>query len=61
MYCAIWDKILQIIPEMGQDDQIKRVSLDFEVAAMQAVKLTFPNADILGCLFHYKQVCDLLE
>ena len=31
------------------------VTIDFEIAAMEALKSSFPNANIKGCFFHFAQ------
>ena len=35
--------------------RLESATLDFEVAAMNAFRNQFPNARIVGCLFHFKQ------
>ena len=32
------------------------ISTDIEIAAMNAVRVTFPNCRICGCLCHYSQI-----
>ncbi|POM80008.1 Hypothetical protein PHPALM_2208 [Phytophthora palmivora] len=53
---SYWDIIHFIV--QGTDQQIEPTEIvcDFESALIDAVQTQFPNAIIVGCLFHLKQV-----
>lgn len=53
-YEALWQHVLNIIPSMKEN--IKLYTSDFEKAQIQAAKIIFTDARIVGCLFHSKQV-----
>lgn len=50
----MWEKIFEIIPELKHN--VTDIHCDFEVAQISSAKSKFPNARILGCNFHYKNV-----
>eukprot|EP00102_Acyrthosiphon_pisum_P023026 XP_016660236.1 PREDICTED: uncharacterized protein LOC107883855 [Acyrthosiphon pisum] len=51
-YTALFNKILSIVPEW----QPQTIIVDFERAAIAAIRRFFPNTTIRGCWFHSSQV-----
>ena len=54
MYNAILVRIKEVVPALSAN--LRNVMLDFEKAAIRSIKENFPDADVSGCAFHYKQV-----
>lgn len=54
LYDALWDKIIQIVPQLEQN--IKFIMSDFETAAVKSLNKKFPRANLTGCWFHFNQV-----
>jgi len=52
---AYYDIFHFIIQATDQQLEPAEIVCDFEAALIQAVQVQFPNADIIGCLFHFKQ------
>jgi hypothetical protein len=52
MFETIRDALIIRFQTIGQ---LRRVLLDFEAAAHQAVSATFPGVKTQGCLFHFSQ------
>jgi len=50
-----WDVFNLIIQATDQQIEPAEVVCDFEAGLIGAVQVQFPNADVLGCLFHFKQ------
>ncbi|KAK3744787.1 hypothetical protein QZH41_014782, partial [Actinostola sp. cb2023] len=46
-------KIIKVIP--GEYLAVEKVVLDFEKAMWSALKETLPDANIMGCVFHWTQ------
>ena len=44
-----------IIEDLGCEFKPATVGIDFEKAFIKAVGKAFPDADLIGCLFHFKQ------
>lgn len=56
-YQAMWAKIFELIPEIKRN--VRLISIDYEKAAIAAVKSSFPpnnSIKISVCYFHHKQV-----
>lgn len=57
-YNDLFGMIRQIWPNFTPD----RISIDFEIAAMNAAKTNFPQCQMDGCLFHFsKNIKDKLK
>lgn len=54
MYTSLLNFILNEVPELRNN--LERIHLDYERAAMKAVRDVLPNVEIAGCFFHYVQV-----
>lgn len=52
---AYWDIIHFVVQSTDQQLCPTQVVCDFEAGLIDAVKTQFPDADIVGCLFHFKQ------
>ncbi|KAK1944553.1 hypothetical protein P3T76_004465 [Phytophthora citrophthora] len=52
---SFWDIMHFIVQGTDQQLEPAEVVCDFESALIQAVQTQFPNAIIIGCLFHLKQ------
>lgn len=50
-YEDIFEKLLEIEPALLP----QRVTVDFELAAINAIKKLFPQSETLGCFFHLQQ------
>ncbi|XP_022160602.1 uncharacterized protein LOC111026774 [Myzus persicae] len=50
-YTALFNKVLSIVPEW----QPQTIIVDFERAAIAAIRTIFPNTTIRGCWFHSSQ------
>lgn len=50
-YKTIFQQIKKQLPKYRP----KKVNVDFELAAINAIAEEFPNAEIQGCNFHFKQ------
>lgn len=55
MYDVLWDKIIQLVPQLEQN--INFIMSDFEMAAVKSLNTKFPRANLTGCWFHFNQVC----
>lgn len=53
MYVAIWQKILELAPQI-LENQI-RIVVDYEAAIHSAIHQLIPNAILRGCWFHFLQ------
>ncbi|XP_011865849.1 PREDICTED: uncharacterized protein LOC105560929, partial [Vollenhovia emeryi] len=53
MYDILWDKIMQLVPQLEQN--INFVMSDFEMAAVKSLSTKFPRANLTGCWFHFNQ------
>lgn len=51
-----WDILHFIIQASDQRMETAEVVCDFEAGLIQAVQVQFPNAEVVGCLFHFNQV-----
>ena len=51
-YRAALKKIAELSPRFNPSD----IMTDFESAEQRALAMTFPNAVLHGCLFHYAKV-----
>jgi hypothetical protein len=40
---------------LGENVKALTITTDFEKALLKAVKKVFPNAEYIGCQFHFKQ------
>ena len=54
LYDAVYEKLREILPQTVQPDLIMS---DYEVALQTGLGEVFPTAKVLGCWFHYSQVC----
>lgn len=55
LYIAVWQKIIEIAPNLKQN--LKEIMSDFESAIHKSIINTIPRElIILGCWFHYCQV-----
>ncbi|GMF47660.1 unnamed protein product [Phytophthora fragariaefolia] len=52
---SYWDMIHSIVQATDQQIEPAEIVCDFEAALMNALQIQFPNAIVLGCLFHMKQ------
>lgn len=52
-YTSLFSELKRIAPNMNPYEIIS----DYEEAERNACKEAFPNAKIIGCYFHYAQVC----
>lgn len=50
-YCTIFEQLKAKAPGLNPT----QINIDFEQAAIKAIKQVFPNAKIQGCYFHLKQ------
>lgn len=55
-----YEYLLQHIKETFPNLQVNEVMRDFEKALQKAAKQVFPEAEVLGCNFHYAQVSNIL-
>ncbi|RLU19838.1 hypothetical protein DMN91_008397 [Ooceraea biroi] len=53
MYDVLWDKIIQLIPQLKEN--INFIMSDFEMAAIKSLSTKFPRAKLTGCWFHFNQ------
>ncbi|XP_011877631.1 PREDICTED: uncharacterized protein LOC105567391, partial [Vollenhovia emeryi] len=53
MYDILWDKIIQLVPQLKQN--INFVMSDFEMAAVKSLSTKFTTAKLTGCWFHFNQ------
>jgi hypothetical protein len=49
-----WDVFHQLIRAIDQQLEPAEIVCDFEAGLIRAVQVQFPNADVIGCLFHFK-------
>lgn len=54
MYDALWEKIIQMVPQLKEN--VKFIMSDFEMAAVKSLSTKFPRAKLTGCWFHFNQV-----
>ena len=54
-YMRLLKKIQEVAPEFGIVFQPRMVTMDFELAAINAVQQLFPAAEVKGCFFHFTQ------
>lgn len=54
-YSALFSYIADAAPRLNPE----RIHCDFERAQMNALRITFPDSDIVGCLWHYGVVSTL--
>lgn len=54
-YDTFWGVFHFIIQAIDQQPDLAKVLCDFEAALISAVQVHFPNADVIGCLFHFEQ------
>ncbi|OWZ18206.1 hypothetical protein PHMEG_0007745 [Phytophthora megakarya] len=52
---SFWDMVHFVVQSTDQQLEPAEVVCDFESALISAVQTQFPNAIIIGCLFHWKQ------
>ncbi|KAE8909486.1 hypothetical protein PF003_g5890 [Phytophthora fragariae] len=52
---SYWDMIHFIVQATDQQIEPAEIVCDFEAALMDSLQTQFPNAIVLGCLFHMKQ------
>ncbi|OWZ04204.1 hypothetical protein PHMEG_00023929, partial [Phytophthora megakarya] len=52
---SYWDMIHFIVQATDQQIEPAEIVCDFETALMDSLQTQFPNAIVLGCLFHMKQ------
>lgn len=50
-----WDLLHQIIQTTDQQLSPAEVICDFETGLINAISTQFPNAEVIGCMFHFKQ------
>ncbi|EGZ20752.1 hypothetical protein PHYSODRAFT_496669, partial [Phytophthora sojae] len=53
---SFWDMVHFVVQSTDQQLEPAEVVCDFESALIDAVQTQFPNAIVIGCLFHLKQV-----
>ncbi|XP_018301775.1 uncharacterized protein [Mycetomoellerius zeteki] len=53
MYDALWEKIIQMVPQLKEN--VKFIMSDFEMAAVKSLSTKFPRAKLTGCWFHFNQ------
>lgn len=51
--------LLQHLKDTFPDLKVNEVMRDFELALKKAAEAVFPDAKVLGCNFHFAQVCIL--
>jgi hypothetical protein len=56
-YEAYWNILQYISDACGERIDPQQIVCDFELALIQAVQDWFPDADVVGCFFHFKQAC----
>jgi hypothetical protein len=56
-YETYWNAFQYIADACGEKITPKEVVCDFEIALINAVMDWFPDADVIGCYFHFKQAC----
>lgn len=49
---ATYTRMLNMLKDVEENLNPRKISCDFELAAITAFKDAFPNAEILGCFFH---------
>ncbi|KAG3114967.1 hypothetical protein PI124_g5244 [Phytophthora idaei] len=52
---AYWDMVHFVVQATDQQLEPAEIVCDFEAALINALQTQFPNAIVLGCLFHMKQ------
>lgn len=55
VYLRLFSLITRLCHQRLLPFQPRRVQTDFEMAAIQAARVSFPMADIKGCFFHFTQ------
>lgn len=50
-----WELLDQVIKSTDNNLQPAEVVCDFELGLIKGVQAQFPNAEVIGCLFHFKQ------
>ncbi|XP_018358957.1 PREDICTED: uncharacterized protein LOC108758469 [Trachymyrmex cornetzi] len=53
MYDALWDKIIQMVPQLKEN--VKFIMSNFEMAAVKSLSTKFPRVKLTGCWFHFNQ------
>ncbi|OWZ07445.1 hypothetical protein PHMEG_00020157 [Phytophthora megakarya] len=56
-YDTYWNLLQFVSNACGEPIKPKEVVCDFEAALINAVSDWFPQAAVIGCLFHFKQAC----
>ena len=51
-YTTIWDHLKKNIPEFSP----RKVTSDFEKAIIKSVRLSFPESNMVSCMFYFCQV-----
>ncbi|POM79640.1 Hypothetical protein PHPALM_2634 [Phytophthora palmivora] len=50
-----WEVLDQIIKSTDNNMHPAEIVCDFEIGLIKSVQAQFPNAEVIGCLFHFKQ------
>jgi hypothetical protein len=50
-----WNALNEIIVSLGGKISVSQVHCDFEKGLINAIREIFPEARVVGCLFHWKQ------
>lgn len=50
----MWSSLKQLCPDLEKN--VKYIVSDYEKAAISSMKKAFPEAEMIGCWFHFCQV-----
>ena len=55
VYTKIFGHVISLARKLDLNLQLRRLTIDFEIATMNSFCCLFPTASVTGCLFHYVQ------
>lgn len=54
VYKKLWSKVVKFCPKLKERSKLY-ITVDFEIAMHNAIRRVLPNAELVGCSFHWRQ------